>query len=417
MNSKRFEYHHEDARWELILRLTRSPQLTGSPRLCDLLLYIADCALRNAKDEVSEQRIGTHVFGRSSSFNPAEDSIVRTQARLLRIKMAAYFLAEGAAEPLVVEIPKGHYLPVFTEVARSAPEPAGLPEAAAPQVAEHTAPEAAVPVAAPPAQRHVGSMGWLLAGLLALILVILAAGWMHARAGRAASPVLTLWRPFLAGDPPLVIYSNALFQGDSKTGMSYAPPGTPHEQPMSPHMVDHYTGVGELVSIHLLTRLFDSQNAQFTLKRSLLVTWDEAKLRNLIFVGGAAENSSIRVLPASSDFTMMSASSYAGVVNNHPRPGEPALLVRPEYPLTRDYALISLLPGMKPGNFTFVLSGLTTMGTEAAVEFACNPDSVAELLRALKYTSGDVRPFEAVLEVSVGGGVPLQTKIVLLHAH
>ena len=417
MISKRFDYNHQDARWELILRLTTSPQLHGSPRLCDLLLYIADCALRHAADEVSEQRIGTHVFGRPASFNPAEDSIVRTQARLLRLKMAAYFLAEGKAEPIVVNIPKGHYLPVFSEVVRAAPPPATVPEAAAPQVTETIAPADTLSSSVVPAQQRYGMMSWVAAGLLALVLVMAAGWWMHVRAARAAAPVFTLWRPFLVGDPPLVIYSNALFQGDSKTGMSYAPPGTPHEEPMSPHMVDHYTGVGELVSIHLLTRLFDSQNAQFTLKRSLLVTWDEAKLRNLIFVGGAAENSSIRVLSASSDFTMMSTDSYAGVVNNHPRPGEPALLVRPEYPLTRDYAIISLLPGMKPGNFTFVLSGLTTMGTEAAVEFACNPESVAELLRSLKYTSGNVKPFEAVLEVSVGGGVPLQSEIVLVHPH
>ncbi len=417
MTGKRLEYSHQDARWDLVLRLTTSPQLSGSPRLRDLLLYVADCALRNAPDEVSEQRIGTYVFGRPSSFNPAEDSIVRTQARLLRMKMAAYFLADGAAEPIVVEIPKGHYLPVFTRVVRDTPELVSLHEMPAAPVVEKPGPTPALVPAVPSPQRHPWFAAWVVAGSLALLLMLAAGWWMHARVGRGASPILTLWRPFLAGDPPLVIYSNALFTGDSKTGMSYAPPGTPHEQPMSPHMVDHYTGVGELVSIHMLTRLFDSQGAQFTLKRSLLVTWDEAKLRNLIFVGGAAENSSIRVLPASSDFTMMSANTFAGIVNNHPRPGEPALLTRPEYPLTRDYAIVSLLPGMKPGNYTFVLSGLTTMGTEAAVEFACNKESVAELLRALKYTSGEVRPFEAVLEVSVGGGVPLQSRIIMVHAH
>ena len=45
------------------------------------------------------------------------------------------------------------------------------------------------------------------------------------------------------------------------------------------------------------------------------VTWDEAKLRNLIFIGSPAENSSVR-LP--DDFSMVTAPGYSGFVNRHP---------------------------------------------------------------------------------------------------
>ena len=444
-------HQHEDPRWELILRVTASSQLKGSPRLCELLLYVADCALRESPEEVTEQQIGIQVFGRHAGFNSSEDSIVRTQARLLRIKMGAYFAGEGAFEAITVEIPKGHYLPVFrTATLRT---PLKMVEPAAPQ---HTTLET-LPVPLPGAlpdeaesapaletrreherepdrepdqgagskravrvhrgNAHWGNWtAWTVAALLAFLLLG-GAFLIRTRLAVAASPVLTLWRPFLTQEPPLVIYSNALFQGDSKTGLRYAPLDTPHDQPMPEHLVDHYTGVGELVSVYELTRLFDSRQAKFTLKRSLLVTWDEAKLRNLIFIGAAVENGSIRVLPTASDFTMVSANGSASIVNQHPRTGEPAILTRPEYPLTRDYAIIALLPGVEPGHHTIVLSGLTTMGTEAAVEFACRKESVAELLKVIGYTSGEVRPFEAVLEVTIGGGVPLQSKIVLFRAH
>jgi hypothetical protein len=40
-------------------------------------------------------------------------------------------------------------------------------------------------------------------------------------------------------------------------------------------LVDNYTGIGELSSVHELTRMFDYQHAEFLLKRSPLVTWDE----------------------------------------------------------------------------------------------------------------------------------------------
>ena len=434
-------HQHEDPRWDLILRITASSQLKGSPRLCELLLYVADCALRESPEEVTEQQIGIQVFGRHAGFNSSEDSIVRTQARLLRIKMGAYFAGEGAFEAITVEIPKGHYLPVFrTAALRTSLK---VVEPAAPQhmpletppvplsgalsgEAESEAASALEPDrdsgqgagSARAVRAHRGNWtAWPTAALLALILLLGGAFLARTRLAVAASPVLTLWRPFLTQEPPLVIYSNALFEGDSKTGLRYAPLDTPHDQPMPEHLVDHYTGVGELVSVYELTRLFDSRQAKFTLKRSLLVTWDEAKLRNLIFIGAAVENGSIRVLPTASDFTMVSANGSASIVNQHPRMGEPAMLTRPEYPLTRDYAIIALLPGVEPGHHTIVLSGLTTMGTEAAVEFACRKESVAELLKVIGYTSGEVRPFEVVLEVTIGGGVPLQSKIVLFRAH
>jgi hypothetical protein len=58
-----------------------------------------------------------------------------------------------------------------------------------------------------------------------------------------------------------------------------------------------------------------------------------------------------------------------------------------------------------------VFAGLTTLGTQAAVEYACNPHTVSELL-AQVVSDGVVRPFEAILEVSVAGGVPLHTQLV-----
>ena len=169
--------------------------------------------------------------------------------------------------------------------------------------------------------------------------------------------------------------------------------------------------------MHDLTQLFDSHNGNFLLKRSLLVTWDEAKLRNLIFIGASSENSSIRVIPATTDFTMMSADTYAGILNQHPKPGEPAQWTRLEYPLTRDYAVTALQPGVEAGHRTLVFSGLTTMGTQAAVEFASDPARMSQLLSALNYKGGELRPFEAVLEVTLGGGVPLQSKIVAVRSH
>ena len=104
----------QDPRWSLVLRVASSRTFKSSPRLREFLLYVAECAIRDAPQDASEQQIGMKVFGRSPGYNSSEDSIVRSHARLMRQKLAAYFEAEGAQEELRIDVPKGHYLLVFT---------------------------------------------------------------------------------------------------------------------------------------------------------------------------------------------------------------------------------------------------------------------------------------------------------------
>ena len=72
-----------------------------------------DRKLAGAPEEVTEVLIGHRVFGRPASYNPGDDSIVRTEARTLRQRLERYFAGDGAAESFVLEIPRGGYLPVF----------------------------------------------------------------------------------------------------------------------------------------------------------------------------------------------------------------------------------------------------------------------------------------------------------------
>ena len=158
----------------------------------------------------------------------------------------------------------------------------------------------------------------------------------------SATAVDRFWKPFLAGEPPLVVFSNALFVGDSKNGLSYASQLPEASKPAAQDLVDTYTGIGELSAVYTLTRLFDAHHAQFTLKRSRLMTWDEAKVKNLIFIGSTAENPSLSALQSTREFTITATHDYAGYVNHHPKQGEPSIYSRPERPLTNDYATLAL---------------------------------------------------------------------------
>ena len=77
-----------------------------------------------------------------------------------------------------------------------------------------------------------------------------------------------------------------------------------------------------------------------------------------------------------------------------------------------DYAVLALMPGVQSGKRTIMFSGLTTLGTQAAVEFATRKESLAELLKMVSSPTGEIKPFEALLAVTLEGGVPLQSKLV-----
>jgi hypothetical protein len=403
----------ETSRSALIQRIANSRHFKGSARLRDFLFYIADCAIRNAPEDATEQQIGFRVFGRSPGYNSSEDSIVRSHARLLRQKLASYFAEEGSDEPIVVDVPKGHYLPVFRSkqvdqaVALTHPSPMTSPAIAAPIIQ---------PLSTPRPSRWKWIAACLLGGVV-LQTAFLAGGWLKRTAAAQNNAVDRLWKTFLTEDPPLVVFSNALFVGDSKRGLSYAPATDETLNHESPNLVDTYTGIGELAAVYTLTRLFDAHQAHFILKRSRLMTWDEAKAKNLIFIGSTAENPSLSALQSTQDFTITATPESAGIVNHHPRPGEPALYTRPEHPFSRDYAILALLPGMQAGERILIFSGLTTFGTQAAVDFVCRQETAADLVRQISGPKGEIRPFEAVIETTVTGGVPVQAHLITVHLH
>ncbi len=100
-------------REELVHRVASSVTFEKSPRLRAFFHHVCRCALEDKPEEATEQQIGIYVYGRRPGFNPNDDNIVRSQARMLRMKLEHHFVNEGMDEPVVITIPKGQYLPVF----------------------------------------------------------------------------------------------------------------------------------------------------------------------------------------------------------------------------------------------------------------------------------------------------------------
>ena len=72
-------------------------------------------AISGQADALKEWLIGVRVFGRTQSFDPRLDPIVRVEAGRLRTKLAEYYDTEGHNDPVIIQVNKGRYAPVFHE--------------------------------------------------------------------------------------------------------------------------------------------------------------------------------------------------------------------------------------------------------------------------------------------------------------
>ena len=93
-------------------------------RQSKFLRFIVERQLLGQSVDLKESLVGIEVFGRSPGFDPRQDSIVRTEAARLRARLSQYYAGEGAADPLVIELPKGGYVPLFRDAAPSLPNSA-----------------------------------------------------------------------------------------------------------------------------------------------------------------------------------------------------------------------------------------------------------------------------------------------------
>jgi hypothetical protein len=116
-------------REELVRRVASSPTLDKSPRLRAFFVHVCRCALEDRSEEATEHQIAIYVYGRRPGYNPNDDNIVRSQARMLRMKLEHHFVHEGKDEPVIITIPKGQYLPIFETRSK---EPQMLPTIVAP---------------------------------------------------------------------------------------------------------------------------------------------------------------------------------------------------------------------------------------------------------------------------------------------
>jgi hypothetical protein len=415
---------------EELRRILKSRHFANAPKKSRFLEFVCEQTLLGNGEKLNEYLIGVEVYGRGSDFNPQEDPIVRVQAHEMRRSLNSYYQEEGKASPLRIDLPLGHYVPLFHKAAT-----------------EETTAQDAQGVTPRGSERLHYALIFGLATVCAILLFLL----LRERArteqvARAQQPIRALpaelewfWKPFMPpADPPLIVIPNhpllrAAHDGDSAQTLAQG-----HEIPKDalpefrdtihfrelkrfvfvPSTTD-FTAVGETMGLANLFSLFSQIGQKPRLLQSRLVTFEEIKHGNAILLGGnQAWSGRVFLNPEGFRF-------QAGVIlNKNPHPGEKPLY-KPEFDpvtnhLTLDYALVLMLPNERKENRILLVYGIYTQGSQAAIEYVTSAERLTELRKALLALSPDQKTpppyFQALLQTTVENYVPGKASLVAVRA-
>jgi hypothetical protein len=416
-----------DERWQLVQRIVASPSFQKSARLRHLLQYITEQTIRGYGQELTEQHIGEAIFHKPTGYSPLEDSSVRVHARQLRLKLHEYFDGVGRDEPLVVEIPKGTYAPVFR--AAKGVESGRVPVAARSEPITPTLSRATLP--------------WTLCGVLAVLCGALLFYFQRGPTTNgpdAANPPWPYAQILDTRHQTIVVVADGNYgmlriltgqRGSLKeylsrdslqnaAGKKLGQAGSQLVGYISDSTLTSFADVADAVSV---VKIAGPLQKQVTVRSAKDMKIRDLDHGNYIFIGSPASNPWVSLFQDKLNFRETEAvvgKSVKAFVNTNPLPGEQARYEGLRLTGTEgdDYATIALLPNITQDGSVLILQGLQQEGTEAAGRFLVDAENRQQLQRSLGVPLSDRVTgnlwFEALIRSRTVSGAPNSTTLVAI---
>ncbi len=399
----------------------RSETLQNCETLRKLLKFLAEKSAVGEADQLKEYTIAVDALAKPSTYDPRHDSAVRIQIGRLRQKLAEYHRTEGKDDPLVIDLPKGHFKLTCK-------------------------PRAMIAETAHPRAKGVERIPtWIRASMWLTFVVAIAWGGYsivrirHAEAtsspiGARWSPELEeLWRPFVATNRPMIVaFQDPLFvefeRGSGvyyrdkslhKWSEAFSSPGVialrkafknPDMQPSR-----YYTSFGEVDAAFLIGKLLGSRESNISVVRNSQLSWQQLADNNVVFVGVRTFfGGQLPAMPLQPGLVFVDE----GIQNLHPRAGEPGSFSDQFSTAPTEegvvYALVTHSPGPMGSTEAESFMSNRAAGYVGAVQWFTDPDSARTLVDNLRRTYGKVpRYYQMVLKVEFKDEVPTQTSLVL----
>jgi len=397
-------------------KILASTEFSRSERLSSFLAYVCEAALTQKTIRLTEQHIGIHVFGRPDNYIPAEDTIVRTTAAMLRKRLARYYELEGLLDPVRIAIPRGSYSPVFVanEVVVSSPSPS--PCLPVPMAPVDPAPEAQ-PVGPKRWRDLLVARKWrALSGALAALLLVAIVG-AFAAADKPADPVDAFWKSllfaghetlFIPADSELVMHQRAIGRQislDDYIAKRFDSPADNNAHgPASPFHWRRYTGVISVTLAVELGKLAATAPHGLRVRYARDLQLNELKQANAVLVGTADANPWVSLFRDRLNYhiDLDVPNDKILVRNDAPAAGERTMY---EFSGTErakhGFAVLAYTPNLSGNGHVLMIGGTSSVGTEAGMDFLLNRERLRAVLAKAVRPDGSVRPFEILLQCAL----------------
>lgn len=384
-------------------------------RLCELLKYLHAQTIKGDAESLKEAVIGQRVFGRAANYNAADDTIVRSNIRQLRLKLDEYYRGEGAGDPWRVIVPKGSYgLKIEAR-----------PLLAAVDAGSHSAPYSET--------RRMSRLHWaLIAGALSCIAVaIVAIAFRSQAASQHAHTLLALLTPstgqrllVIGADPNAQVYQSVTHRTvalHDYIDRRYLQPDSLRQ--VAPELLPFAGAIfrrspADSLILNLIPRFAGIvPPSSLYLTATDKVTLKDFEINNAVLLSGPYGNPWVQLFDRSLNFQIEPHDNNTGthIENRNPRASEPKSYYNVTESSTICYSRLAYLPGVQQGTRVILAGGPHVASTEAAGLFLTRPDSFDVVRRMLQKSPGGQLPwFEAVLEARALDNDPWSMRIVAI---
>jgi hypothetical protein len=347
-----------EQRQQLLTRILCSREFAHAHILKRILQYLCERSANPQSSPPKEYEIALEAMGRTESFDPRTDPIVRVSIASIRDRLLAYFAMEGRHERLRLQIPKGHYLPIFTD----------------------------------------------------------AIGTEQATEAKQSRALLRFWKPYFCGQAANVVvyteplffrddsghyyrdwYVNDLLTGPEEVAKRLLIPGQGKLQPSF-----HYLSTGEVHCMLSISRMFHEAGVPLETRNSRVASWNELKDSNLILLGSPRTNSFLSTLQGEEPFVINSDR----IENRKRKANEEEFYLGRRYldgKLMRmsEYSLVTRRPGLSPRCAVTMIAANHGRAIEGAGHFLTLEDRVRALLKGmgLDNTSDLPQHFQMLMHV------------------
>ena len=410
----------DDPRRALVNRVAASEPFAKSPRLRELFTYLAECALRDPHSPVTEQQVGVAVFNRSAGYDTSSDTVVRVQASEVRKRLKYYFLSEGLNDPLLMELPRGSYLPIFSS--REPPNEDAVYSNGHKQAATaDTTPRESDQISAR-LQRRQPAMLFVLAALL--IVAVAVCAWLayqnnqlRKQSAAEAAPLLGhFWKQFfqnswqtevVPSDFDLIVISDVL--GRNVPLKEYSSEDYPKtlidpliKDPKLNNFVSKAVKAGAITEhdgpvLNSLSLVSERFRIPFQVKSPRQARVDQDYPGNFILLGHERANPWLEMFESRMNFRHYYDDTVrrTKIINVSPQPGE-----KPEYVFEKHqetYAVVACLPRRDGKGNVLILYGITLANIDGAAHLVTDEAAIAKLYSRLGIGPSDHIPYFEVL--------------------